>query len=569
VKRGKEKAPAQQGPTTRERAIMRASDTAELLELAQEAGRVGIFEWPVQSGRVRLSPRFLLLCGLADFDGRYETWLKLIFREDVLHVTDLFDTSFAAREREINFEFRINIPGGELKWIEARNLAFYGTDGRAERVVGVNVDITERKRMLAQLQAFTETLEGAVKERTRELEIENEARLKAEELLRHAQKMEAVGQLTGGVAHDFNNLLTIVLGGLDIIGRQLPALGSTPTAERIARAKDMALQGVQRATTLTARLLAFSRQQPLAPKAIDANRLVGGTCEFLRRTLGETVLLETVLAGGLWRTFADPNQLENALLNLAFNARDAMPDGGKLTIETANCYLDEGYLRSVAEPVEAGQYVMIAVADCGTGMNKETLEHVFEPFFTTKEAGRGTGLGLSQVYGFVRQSAGHVRVYSELGEGTTVKIYLPRHLGTEDSIDEAEPAHAPAGINGSETILVVEDDQALRAYAVESLAEHGYRVLSAATAREALAILDAEQAVDLLFTDIVMPGGMNGRHLADDAVRRRPGLKVLFTTGYTRNAIVHQGRLDPGVHMIGKPYSFSALGAKVRSLLDS
>jgi signal transduction histidine kinase/CheY-like chemotaxis protein len=559
VKRGKEKPPAPQGPTTRERAIMRVGDTAELLELAQEAGRVGIFEWQVQSGRVRLSPRFLLLYGLSNFDGRYETWLKSIFREDVLHVTDLFDTSFVAREREINFEFRINIPGGELKWMEARNLAFFG----------VNVDITERKRMLAQLRAFTETLEGAVKERTRELEMENEARLKAEELLRHAQKMEAVGQLTGGVAHDFNNLLTIVLGGLDIIGRQLPALGATPAAERIARAKDMALQGVQRAVTLTARLLAFSRQQPLAPKAIDANRLVGGTCEFLRRTLGETISLETVLAGGLWPAFADPNQLENAMLNLAFNARDAMPDGGKLTIETANCYLDEAYLRSVAEPVEAGQYVMIAVADCGTGMDKETLEHVFEPFFTTKEVGRGTGLGLSQVYGFVRQSAGHVRVYSELGEGTTVKIYLPRHLGAEDIIEQAETAPTLTGINGSETILVVEDDQALRTYAVESLAEHGYRVLAAATAGEALAILDAENAVDLLFTDIVMPGGMNGRQLANDAMGRRPGLKVLFTTGYTRNAIVHHGRLDPGVHMIGKPYSFSALGAKVRSLLDS
>lgn len=246
-----------------------------------------------------------------------------------------------------------------------------------------------------------------------------------------------------------------------------------------------------------------------------------------------------------------------------------MPDGGKLTIETANCYLDEAYLRLVAEPVEPGQYVMIAVTDCGTGMDKATLDHVFEPFFTTKEAGRGTGLGLSQVYGFVRQSSGHVRVYSELGEGTTVKIYLPRYLGVEDRAEEAEPAHANAGMNGSETILVVEDDHTLRAYAVESLAEHGYRVLAAANAGEALKILEAGDAVHLLFTDIVMPGGINGRQLADDAVRRRPGLKVLFTTGYTRNAIVHHGRLDPGVHMIGKPYSFSALGAKVRLLLDS
>jgi signal transduction histidine kinase/CheY-like chemotaxis protein len=567
VKRDKQKPP---GRSTRERAIMRPEDTAELLELAQEAARVGIFEWQVPSGRVRLAPRFLSLYGLTDFDGRYETWLKSIFREDVLNVTNLFDIAFTAREREINFEFRIAMPGSrELKWIEARNLAFYDADGRAERVVGVNVDITERKRVMAQLRAFTDTLEEAVKERTRELEIENEARLKAEELLRQAQKMEAVGQLTGGVAHDFNNLLTVVLGGLDLIGRQLPTLGASAAAERIARGKDMALQGVQRAITLTERLLAFSRQQPLAPKSIDANQLVGGISEFLRRALGETISLETVLTAGLWRSFADPNQLENALLNLVFNARDAMPDGGKLTIETANCYLDEAYLRLVAEPVEPGQYVMIAVTDCGTGMDKATLDHVFEPFFTTKEAGRGTGLGLSQVYGFVRQSSGHVRVYSELGEGTTVKIYLPRYLGVEDRAEEAEPAHANAGMNGSETILVVEDDHTLRAYAVESLAEHGYRVLAAANAGEALKILEAGDAVHLLFTDIVMPGGINGRQLADDAVRRRPGLKVLFTTGYTRNAIVHHGRLDPGVHMIGKPYSFSALGAKVRLLLDS
>jgi signal transduction histidine kinase/CheY-like chemotaxis protein len=549
---------------------MRHEDTAELLELAEEAGRVGIFEWQVPSGRVRLSPRFLALYGMTDFDGRHDSWLKSIFREDVLYVADMFDNGFAAKDREINCEFRINVPGSrDLKWIEARNLAFYDAKGRPARVVGVNVDITERKRMMAQLRAFTESLEEAVRERTRELEAENEARLKAEELLRQAQKMEAVGQLTGGVAHDFNNLLTVVLGGLDIIGRQLPALGASPAAERVAHGRDMALQGVQRAITLTDRLLAFSRQQPLEPKSIDANKLVSGTCEFLRRTLGEAISLENVLAGGLWRTFADSNQLENALLNLAFNARDAMPRGGKLTIETANCYLDEAYLRSVPEPVEPGQYVMIAVTDRGTGMDKATIEHAFEPFFTTKEAGRGTGLGLSQVYGFVRQSAGHVRIYSEPGEGTTVKIYLPRHRGPDDHAEAAEPAHPAAHMNGSETILVVEDDKALRAYAVESLAEHGYHVLAAATAGEALEILDTGKAVDLLFTDIIMPGGVNGRQLADNATRRRPGLKVLFTTGYTRNAIVHHGRLDPGVHMIGKPYSFSALGAKVRSLLDN
>ena len=550
-------------------AALRLQETEELLALAQEAGRIGIFEWQVQTGVVRLSPRFLSLYGLTGFDGRYETWLKCIFREDVPRITDLFDTAFAAREREMHSEFRIvSASDGKLRWMEARNNLFYDADGRPARVVGVSVDITERKRALAQLRAFTETLEDAVKERTRELEIQNEARIKAEELLRQAQKMEAVGQLTGGIAHDFNNLLTIVIGGLDMVGRQIPALGATAAAERIARAKDMALQGVQRAVTLTNRLLAFSRQQPLAPKPIDANKLVSVTCEFLRRTLGETVSLETALAAGLWRAHADPHQLENALINLTLNARDAMPEGGKVTIETANCYLDESYVSSIPEPVDVGQYVMIAVADTGTGMNPITVERALEPFFTTKEVGRGTGLGLSQVYGFVRQSAGHVRVYSELDEGTTVKIYLPRYVGAEEHVEDAEQSQAANGAIGTETILVVEDDDALRLYTVETLAELGYRVLPATNGAAALEILDSGNDIDLLFTDVVMPGGINGRQLADEAVRRRPGLKVLFTTGYTRNAIVHHGRLDPGVEMVGKPFSSDELIRKVRAILD-
>jgi PAS domain S-box-containing protein len=560
--------PARKSPSPDD-ATSRLQETEELLALAQEAGRIGIFEWQVPTGVVRLSPRFLSLYGLTEFDGRYESWLKCIFREDVPRITDLFDTAFAAREREMHGEFRIVSPSdGKLKWMEARNNLFYDADGRPVRVVGVSVDITERKRALAQLRAFTETLEDAVKERTRELEIQNEARLKAEELLRQAQKMEAVGQLTGGIAHDFNNLLTIVIGGLDMIGRQIPALGATAAAERIARAKDMALQGVQRAVTLTDRLLAFSRQQPLAPKPIDANKLVSATCEFLHRTLGETVSLETVLAAGLWRAHADPHQLENALLNLTLNARDAMPEGGKVTIETANCYLDETYVSAIPEPVDVGQYVMIAVADTGTGMDPVTAERAFEPFFTTKDVGRGTGLGLSQVYGFVRQSAGHVRVYSELDEGTTVKIYLPRYVGADEQVEAAEPARAANGAIGTETILVVEDDEALRSYTVETLTELGYRVLAATNGAAAIDILDSGADIDLLFTDVVMPGGVNGRQLADEAVRRRPGLKVLFTTGYTRNAIVHHGRLDPGVEMIGKPFSSDELTRKVRAVLD-
>ncbi|MDB5410205.1 MAG: hypothetical protein JWL84_5117 [Rhodospirillales bacterium] len=544
------------------------SESAELLALAQEAGRVGIFEWQVQAGILQPSARFLALYGLAEFDGRYDSWVKSIHREDQLRVADLIETAFAAQSREMHVEFRIGgLPAGPPQWMEIRAVVFYGDDGQPVRVVGVSVDVTERKRAMAELRAFTEALEEAVKDRTRALEAENEARRKAEESLRQAQKMEAVGQLTGGIAHDFNNLLTIVVGGLDLIGRQIPELPQSPAAARVARARDMALHGAQRASTLTSRLLAFSRQQALVPQALDANKLVAGTCDFLRRTLGEPVSLETVLAAGLWRTFADPNQLENALLNLALNARDAMPNGGKVTIETANSYLDHAYVDPLMEPVEAGQYVMIAVADTGGGMDRATRERAFDPFFTTKGIGKGTGLGLSQVYGFVRQSGGHVRIYSEIGEGTTVKIYLRRHVGeAEAAEDKGRQREAPRAI-GAETILVVEDDDAVRAYTTEVLAELGYAVLEARDGASALQVLESHR-IDLLFTDVVMPGGMNGRQLADEAMLRRPGLKVLFTTGYTRNAIVHHGRLDAGVEMIGKPFTFGELSARVRALLD-
>ena len=541
----------------------------ELLELAQEAGHLGLFEWLVEAGTLRLSPKFLSLYGLTGFDGFYLTWLKCIFREDVLRITHMMDNAFAERARHSQAEFRIIRPtDGGLRWIEARNVIFYNAEGCAVRVVGVNVDVTERKRAIAQLRAFTETLEERVRDRTRELEAENEARKNAEEALRQAQKMEAVGQLTGGVAHDFNNLLTIMQGGLEMIGRQIATLDSSPAVARITRGKDMALEGVRRSAKLTSRLLAFARQQPLDPKTIDANKLVAGVCELLRRTLGESVLLETVLAGGLWRTHVDANQLENALVNLAVNARDSMPNGGKMTIETANCHLDEAYVSGLTEPLSVGQYVMIAVADSGVGMDPSTLERAFEPFFTTKGVGKGTGLGLSQVYGFVHQSAGHVRIYSELGEGTTVKIYLPRHVGEEEHAAEISRPSDPIRAIGAENILLVEDDDALRAYGVELLDDLGYRVLAAPNAASALAIIDQGHTIDLLFTDVVMPGGMNGRELADEARRRRPGLKVLFTTGYTRNAIVHHGRLDSGLDMIGKPFTFEELGTRIRGILD-
>ncbi len=415
-----------------------------------------------------------------------------------------------------------------------------------------------RKAELAteELKRLNETLEGRVA-------FEVAERMKAEEALRQAQKMEAIGQLTGGIAHDFNNLLTIIVGNIEMLQRRLPE-----DAGRLRRAADSAMQGARRAATLTQRLLAFSRRQPLDPKPIDANKLVAEMSELLRRTLGETVVLETVLAGGLWRTQADPNQLENVILNLAVNARDAMPDGGRLTIETANARLDEAYVVALAETVPAGQYVLIAVSDTGTGMDKDTMEKVFEPFFTTKAVGKGTGLGLSQVYGFVRQSNGHVRLYSEVGEGTSVKIYLPRLLGGEEE-PVLEPSRTQATARGEgETILVVEDEHDLRHYTTETLRELGYVVLEAPDGHTALDIVNRHPEIDLLFTDVVLTGGMNGRALADEALRRRPHLKVLFTTGYTSNAIVHHGRLDPGVNLIGKPFAYADLAAKVRTLID-
>jgi PAS domain S-box-containing protein len=544
-------------------------ESQELLDLAQAAGHIGLYEWKIRAGTVWLSPGFRTLYGVADFDGRYESWLNCIYREDRPRIVDFMDNSFVQKSRTAQMEFRIaKSDDGTIKWVEARNLIFYDAEQCAARVVGVTVDATERKLAALRLLAMTETLEDRVKERTRELVAENEARLRAEASLRQLQKMEAVGQLTGGVAHDFNNLLTIVLGGLEMISRQLPALGASPASARIARGKEIAADGARRAAALTQRLLAFSRQQPLALTPLNANRLVAEISELLRRTLGEGVMLETVLAGGLWTVNADANQLESAIVNLALNARDALTTGGKVTIETANCYLDAAYIDTIAEPVKAGQYVLIAIGDTGIGMSQSTLERAIEPFFTTKGIGKGTGLGLSQVYGFVRQSGGHLKIYSETDQGTTVKVYLPRYYGSGEELEEPGRSSDKAHAIGSETVLLVEDDDMLRAYGVDILSELGYHVLEASTGAAALDSLERATHVDLLFTDIVMPGGMNGRQLADEAVRRRPGLKVLFTTGYTRNAIVHHGRLDPDVQLISKPFAFEELAAKVRAILD-
>jgi signal transduction histidine kinase len=386
------------------------------------------------------------------------------------------------------------------------------------------------------------------------------AREKAESQLRHLHKMESIGQLTGGIAHDFNNMLAIVIGSLDLAERRIG------DPDRALKSIEHAREGAQRAATLTARLLAFSRQQPLAPLSLDANRLVAGMSDLLHRTLGEHISVETVLAGGLWNTFVDPGQLENALVNLAVNARDAMPDGGRLTIETANGHLDEAYAASRQE-VAPGQYVVICVTDTGTGMSAEVTERAFDPFFTTKDVGKGTGLGLSQVFGFVKQSGGHIAIYSELGEGSTIKMYLPRHIGpTAVKPAEAVVADMPHG-RPDEVILVVEDEQRVRHFAVDALRELGYTTLSAANGADGLALLAQRPKLSLLFTDVVMPQ-MNGRKLADAAAELIPGLPVLYTTGYTRNAVVHNGTLDPGVALLPKPFTIAQLAFKVRAILD-
>ena len=423
-----------------------------------------------------------------------------------------------------------------------------------------NANLYRQSRKAEQeLRQFNEMLEQRVTAAIAERE-------KVEEALRQAQKMEAIGQLTGGVAHDFNNLLQVILGNLETAHRRLNG-GELPRPTELTRHIDGAVRGAQRAARLTQQLLAFGRRQPLAPRPIDANKLVGSVSDMLHRVLSEGIRVETVLAAGLWQVNADPSQLESALLNLAVNARDAMSNHGKLTIETANAYIDDGYA-ATHHDVAAGQYVMICVSDTGTGMSKDILARAFDPFFTTKEVGQGTGLGLSQVYGFVKQSGGHVNIYSEPGEGTTVKLYLPRHRAGGMDAEDSPDVSVPTG-KQNEIVLLVEDEEDVRTNARDMLRELGYGVVEAPDGAAALRALERHPQIGLLLTDVGLPGGVNGRQLADEAVRRRPGLKLLFTTGYARNAIVHHGRLDEGIELLPKPFTYAELAMKVRRMLDA
>jgi signal transduction histidine kinase/ActR/RegA family two-component response regulator len=410
-----------------------------------------------------------------------------------------------------------------------------------------------------------------LRERSEALAQETRERKEAQAILVQTQKMESIGLLAGGVAHDFNNLMTIVIGNLDSAERRLarfPPEGGAAITQPIAAA----LQGARRAASLTQRLLAFSRQQVLTPQQVDLNRLVGSISDLLTRTVGETIAIETIHGSGLWPTFVDPSQLENAIVNLVVNARDAMPKGGQITIETANAFLDEAYCRQFGD-VTPGQYVLLSVTDSGTGILPENLSRVFEPFFTTKSASARTGLGLAMIHGFVKQSRGHVRIYSEVGHGTTVKIYLPRMEGAA-RIESAPPARREEGAQiprarPGEVVLVVEDDDDVRDSTVVLLEDLGYSALAARDGVEALAQLRKAARIDILFTDVVLPQGMNGRMLSQEAASLRPDLPVLFTTGYARNAIIHDGRLDPGVQFIAKPYTQEEIAHKLRSVIDS
>ncbi|WP_141740239.1 response regulator [Bosea sp. BIWAKO-01] len=479
-----------------------------------------------------------------------DRWASIVHPEDLAGAAAAWEN---ARRDGIGYEteFRLRRHDGAFRWHIARAVPILGEDGAVARWIGTNTDIDDQKTAEAALSDLATTLEDRVELRTAEL-------ARAQDALRHSQKMEAIGNLTGGVAHDFNNLLQVISGNLQLLSRDIS--GNERAEKRAANA----MAGVARGSKLAAQLLAFGRRQALEPKVVSVGRLIRGMDDLLRRTLGEAVEVETMIAGGLWNTLVDPTNVENALLNLAINSRDAMDGQGRLTIEAGNAFLDDAYARAHSD-VSAGQYVMVAVTDTGSGMSPEVMERVFEPFFSTKPEGKGTGLGLSMVYGFVKQSGGHVKIYSEAGHGTTIRLYLPRSTQVEDMPVESETGPVSGG---SETILVVEDDEGVRDTVIALLGELGYRVLKAHDAQSALAVIESGIQIDLLFTDVVMPGALKSPELARKAKERLPELGVLFTSGYTENSIVHGGRLDEGVNLLSKPYTREALARKIRQVLS-
>ncbi len=529
--------------------------TAERYRLASKATNDPIWDWDLQSNHVLWNDALYDVFGFARADVRAtgEWWLANIAPADRDRVKASIHAVIDGEGDHWSEEYCFLNSEGQPVPVLDRGYVIRDAQGKATRMIGAMLDLTERRRAEQILRELNERLEERVAATIAERE-------EIEQTLRQAQKMEAVGQLTGGIAHDFNNMLAVTMGSLDLMKRRVP-----PEDTRMHRYIESALEGCRRSANLTQRLLAFSRQQTLSPKTVEINKLVSNMSELLRHSIGADVQLETVLSGGVWRTHVDPNQLENVLLNLAVNARDAMPEGGHLTIETQNAYLDSHYAASELG-IKAGQYVMIAVTDTGTGMPPDVIEKAFDPFFTTKEVGKGTGLGLSQVYGFVKQSGGHVRIYSEPGQGTTVKVYLPRD---EQPAVEVTTETRPGEIRGeaSELIMVVDDEPSVRRFTCEALIELGYGVIEVATPSAAVQMLKERADIALLFSDIVMPE-TNGFELVEQSLQIRPDLKILHSSGYTRNSVVRGRALDSQLNLITKPFSIDELAVRVREVLD-
>ncbi|GAK69685.1 PAS domain-containing protein [Agrobacterium rubi] len=497
-------------------------------------------------------------------------WADAVHRDDREGSIDSWNRAVATKSTYV-WEHRVRRHDGVFRTFAIRAIPILDVAGTIIEWVGVHTDITEQRSAEATLKEHSANLEREIRHRIRAEEqlrhlnegletrvaAEISERRHAERALQQAQKMESIGQLTGGVAHDFNNLLQVVAGNLQLLAKDVAG------NERAERRVGNALAGVSRGAKLASQLLAFGRRQALEPRVINVGKFVVGMDDLLRRSLGEAVEVEVITVGGLWNTYADPTQVENALLNLAINARDAMEGSGKLTIEVGNAALDQDYARTHAE-VEAGQYVMLAVSDTGSGMSPAIMDKVFEPFFSTKPEGKGTGLGLSMVYGFVKQSGGHVKIYSEIGQGTTVKIYLPRSHSDEDR--EVVIQNGPI-VGGTETILVVEDDDEVRSTVVETLSDLGYRVLTARDAQAGLTVAESGIPIDVIFTDVVMPGPLKSSEMARRAKERLPHLAILFTSGYTENSIVHGGKLDAGVELLSKPYTREALARRLRHVI--
>ena len=505
-----------------------------------------------------LEGRFQRVNGaLCSMLGRSQQELLRLHMDDLIHPDDKAENTALVERLKVSgqpftLEKRYQKPDGSWVWISSSMSRLDDEMGQPVALIAVKTDVTERRRIEVALRDLNDTLEQRVGREIAE-------RDKAEEALRQSQKMEAVGQLTGGVAHDFNNVLQIISGNLHLLNQHLNG------DETARRRLDMAIGAVERGAKLSSQLLAFARRQPLQPVVSDLGRLVGNMDELLRRAMGEAVELVTVIGSGLWNTLVDPGQIENVILNLAINARDAMKGEGRLTIELGNAVLDEYYVNNLID-VPSGQYVMLSVTDTGCGMPQEVLQRAFEPFFTTKPEGEGTGLGLSMAYGFVKQSRGHIKIYSEVGQGTSVKIYLPRSMQAEAT--EQAPETGPIR-GGDETILVVEDDEGVRQVVLDMLSALGYKVLSAENGEKALRVIEGGARPDLLFTDVVMPGPLRSPELARMAQQMLPDLAVLFTSGYPQGGIVHGGRLDPGLELLSKPYRREELARKLRHVLNN